>query len=100
MIAELVFSFPNLGIQCVRRKEVMSAVQDRLQLGVNPFNVAINGDEHSVTDVDLNIVRLCFEAFLPDCNGNYTQKVLPVVSIPIYDKSMTADIYWMVRKKR
>ena len=82
-----MFSFPNLGIQCVRRKEVSSAIRERLKLGVNPFDATINGDERSTIDVDLNIVRLCFEAFLPDHHGNYTQRLQPVVSNPIYDKS-------------
>jgi len=80
-------SFPNLGIQCVRRKEVSTAIRDRLQLGVNPFNATVNGDERTTIDVDLSIVRLCFEAFLPDRHGNFTQKLQPVVSNPIYDKS-------------
>ena len=64
-----------------------TAIHERLQLGVNPFNATVNGDERSAIDVDLNIVRLCFEAFLPDHNGNFTQKLKPVVSNPIYDKS-------------
>ena len=44
-------------------------------------------DQHSSIDVDLNIVRLCFEAFLLDEHGNYTEAIAPVVSHPIYDKS-------------
>ena len=82
-----MFSFPNLGIQCVRRREVSSAVYDRLRLGVNPFNTSMSEDQHSSIDVDLNIVRLCFEAFLLDEHGNYTEAIAPVVSHPIYDKS-------------
>lgn len=37
--------------------------------------------------MDLNTVRLAFQAFLPDTKGKYTQIVQPVVSNCIYDKS-------------
>ena len=80
--------FPNLGIQCVRRKEVSAAIRERLQHGINPYGTAIDGDEKAAVDVDLNIVRLCFEAFLPDRDGNYTHKIGPVTSNPIFDKSL------------
>nr|XP_026692312.1 rel1 protein isoform X1 [Ciona intestinalis]BAE06668.1 RelA [Ciona intestinalis] len=83
--------FPNLGIQCVRRREVSQAIQDRLNHGVNPFGTMLDGDERSAVDVDLNIVRLCFEAFIPDARGKYTQKLEPVVSDPIYDKKATCS---------
>ena len=82
-----VSSFPNLGIQCVRRKEVGVAIHDRLQLGVNPFDAAVFEEDHTAIDVDLNVVRLCFEAFLPDQQGKYTQSLHPIVSNPIFDKS-------------
>jgi len=76
-----------LGIQCVRRKEVASAITERMQGGINPYNVGVNEDEHSLIDVDLNIVRLCFEAFLINKQGSCSHKLRPVVSHPIYDKS-------------
>ncbi|XP_076816173.1 uncharacterized protein LOC143462049 isoform X2 [Clavelina lepadiformis] len=83
--------FPNLGIQCVRRKEVSAAIRERLQHGINPYGTAIDGDEKAAVDVDLNIVRLCFEAFLPDRDGNYTHKIGPVTSNPIFDKKATSS---------
>uniref|UniRef100_H2YS42 RHD domain-containing protein n=1 Tax=Ciona savignyi TaxID=51511 RepID=H2YS42_CIOSA len=83
--------FPNLGIQCVKRKEVSQAIQDRLNNGINPFATMLEGDERSAVDVDLNIVRLCFEAFIQDSRGKYTQKLDPVVSDPIYDKKATCS---------
>lgn len=36
-------------------------------------------------DCDLNVVRLCFQVFLPDEHGNLTMALPPVVSNPIYD---------------
>ena len=38
-------------------------------------------------NVDLNSVRLCFQAYLRGPDGKYTIPVTPVVSQPIYDKS-------------
>ena len=52
----------------------------------------MDGDERSAVDIDLNIVRLCFEAFLPDREGHYTRKLTPVVSNPIFDKSKKSTI--------
>lgn len=32
------FRFQNLGIQCVRRREVKDAIQQRINRGINPFS--------------------------------------------------------------
>ena len=40
--------------------------------------------------MDLNVVRLCFQVFLPDEHGKITRVVPPVVSQPIHDKSMSS----------
>ncbi|XP_053568018.1 proto-oncogene c-Rel [Bombina bombina] len=79
-----VLCFQNLGIQCVRRKEVRDAIHMRMIRKINPFGVR---EEQllSVEDYDLNVVRLCFEVFLADEHGNYTHALAPAVSNPIYD---------------
>lgn len=38
-------------------------------------------------NMDLNIVRLKFTAYLQDSNGSFTRALKPVVSNPIYDSS-------------
>ncbi|XP_010019726.1 PREDICTED: proto-oncogene c-Rel-like, partial [Nestor notabilis] len=40
---------------------------------------------HNIDEYDLNVVRLCFQAFLPDEHGNYTLALPPLISNPIYD---------------
>lgn len=85
---DMLGTFSNLGIQCVRRREVRKAVEERLSRNVNPFQVV--GDMN-VADVDLNVVRLCFEAFLPDQQQNYSIRLEPVVSNCIYDKKATSS---------
>ncbi|XP_041035317.1 transcription factor RelB-like isoform X2 [Carcharodon carcharias] len=76
-------SFANLGIQCMKKKEIGKALDHRLKLGIDPFNV---GDSARCSeDVDMNVVRLCFQAFIQDPPMVLT----PVLSEPIYDKKAT-----------
>ncbi|XP_075720619.1 proto-oncogene c-Rel [Rhinoderma darwinii] len=79
-----VLCFQNLGIQCVRRREVKDAIHSRIIRKINPFGVR---DDQLLTieDYDLNVVRLCFQVFLADEHGNYIIALPPVVSNPIYD---------------
>ncbi|XP_069036475.1 transcription factor p65, partial [Lepisosteus oculatus] len=77
-----VHSFQNLGIQCVKKKDVVEAVGIRLQTQNNPFNIPeseVWGEEY-----DLNAVRLCFQATITLPSGELYQ-LEPVVSQPIYD---------------
>ncbi|NP_001081750.1 v-rel avian reticuloendotheliosis viral oncogene homolog S homeolog [Xenopus laevis] len=73
-----VLCFQNLGIQCVRRREVREAIHARI-FANEPFGVR---EEQLLTieDYDLNVVRLCLQVFLPDEHGNYTRALTPVVS--------------------
>ncbi|XP_036380560.1 transcription factor p65-like [Megalops cyprinoides] len=77
-----IHSFQNLGIQCVKKKDVNEAISCRLQSFNNPFSIAeadIWAEEY-----DLNTVRLCFQASITLPSGDlYTLE--PVVSQPIYD---------------
>lgn len=38
-------------------------------------------------DIDMSIVRLCWQVFLPDPQGKFTRALKPVMSELIYDKS-------------
>ncbi|XP_049996770.1 proto-oncogene c-Rel isoform X3 [Alexandromys fortis] len=76
--------FQNLGIRCVKKKEVKDAIILRISAGINPFNVP-EQQLLDIEDCDLNVVRLCFQVFLPDEHGNLTTALPPIVSNPIYD---------------
>nr|XP_012805850.2 proto-oncogene c-Rel [Jaculus jaculus] len=76
--------FQNLGIRCVKKKEVKEAIISRINLGINPFNVP-EQQLLDIEDCDLNVVRLCFQVFLPDEHGHLTTALPPIVSNPIYD---------------
>lgn len=38
-------------------------------------------------NMNLSVVRLCFQAFLPDENGRFTLPLEPVFSQKVYDSS-------------
>nr|BAB47173.1 As-rel2 [Halocynthia roretzi] len=86
---QMTACFSNLGIQCVKRKEVTEALMERRRLTVDPFKTVVDGDERPNVDIDLNIVRLCFEAFCFTANGRLPLQ--PVVSNPIFDKKSTSS---------
>nr|XP_020502089.2 transcription factor p65-like [Labrus bergylta] len=77
-----IHSFQNLGIQCVKKKDVNEAIVCRLQTNNNPFNIP----EAKVweEEFDLNSVRLCFQASISLSTGDFIP-LQPVVSQPIYD---------------
>ncbi|KAK3507458.1 hypothetical protein QTP70_021826 [Hemibagrus guttatus] len=77
-----IHSFQNLGIQCVKKKDVPEAISCRLQTQNNPFNIP----EAKVweEEYDLNAVRLCFQATITLATGEL-YALTPVVSQPIYD---------------
>ncbi|KAI1893235.1 hypothetical protein AGOR_G00121610 [Albula goreensis] len=78
-------SFSNLGIQCVRRKELEAALEKRRKQKIDPFNT---GQSKSIEDIDMNVVRLCFQCELEIDNEDRVQ-LSPVVSNAIYDKKAT-----------
>ncbi|XP_006122239.1 proto-oncogene c-Rel isoform X1 [Pelodiscus sinensis] len=79
-----VLSFQNLGIQCVKKRDLKESICSRIARKINPFSVP-EEQLHSVDEYDLNVVRLCFQVFLPDEHGNCALPLPPVVSNPIYD---------------
>ncbi|XP_060799647.1 transcription factor RelB isoform X2 [Neoarius graeffei] len=78
-------SFVNLGIQCVRRKELDVSLLKRKKKNIDPFST---GHSKSIEDMDMNVVRLCFQCELEREDGDRTH-LYPVVSNPIYDKKAT-----------
>ncbi|XP_056366197.1 transcription factor p65 isoform X1 [Oenanthe melanoleuca] len=75
-----VHSFQNLGIQCVKKRELEAAVAERIRTNNNPFNVP---PEQRGGEYDLAAVRLCFQVWVRGPGG--LQPLPPVLSQPIYD---------------
>ncbi|KAK0171021.1 hypothetical protein PV328_008788 [Microctonus aethiopoides] len=92
MARNLPISFINLGIQCVKKKEIATALELREQIRVDPFR---NGFDHKMhyLGIDLNAVRLCFQVFLEGpVPGRFGIPLEPVVSNPIYDKKTATEL--------
>lgn len=87
--------FQHLGVQCVRRKDIAEALQQRKDIRVDPFR---QGFDHanSPQTIDLNAVRLCFQVFYEkDVPGKYTGVMDPVCSEPIYDAKAKRELQIM-----
>uniref|UniRef100_A0A8C6LKZ2 V-rel avian reticuloendotheliosis viral oncogene homolog B n=1 Tax=Nothobranchius furzeri TaxID=105023 RepID=A0A8C6LKZ2_NOTFU len=80
-------SFANLGIQCVKRKELDDSLQKRRNQNIDPFQSEL-GAQTGIEDMDMNSVRLCFQCELEWEDGR-KDSLSPVVSKPIYDKKAT-----------
>lgn len=92
--------FSNLGIQCVKRKDIKSALEKREEINVDPFKTKF-AHRDQPSSIDLNVVRLCFQAFIPipGKRNQHSQsskpqffKLPPVVSEPIFDKKSINDL--------
>lgn len=111
----MAVTFSNLGIQCVKKKDIEDALKVREEIRVDPFrsefSPKIRSDlkplftsifflfsagfahRNQPTSIDLNAVRLCFQVFLEGDNRNkFTVPLNPVVSDPIYDKKAMSDL--------
>ncbi|XP_001949498.2 embryonic polarity protein dorsal isoform X1 [Acyrthosiphon pisum] len=84
-------SFQNLGIQCVKRKDIDEALRVREEIRVDPFRTGFSHKENP-TSIDLNAVRLCFQAFLGGTQKGKYSILEPIVSDPIYDKKAMSDL--------
>ncbi|KXJ21435.1 Nuclear factor NF-kappa-B p105 subunit [Exaiptasia diaphana] len=87
-------SFMNFG--SVAREQVMASQ--------GPFDrnlaAAVAGEEtkkilklvqEQSKTMNLSAVRLCFQAYLPDENGNFTKPLKPCISNPVYDSKAPAS---------
>ncbi|KAJ2950301.1 hypothetical protein O0L34_g11667 [Tuta absoluta] len=82
------FAFSNLGIQCVKRRDIADALKVREELRVDPFRTGY-GHRNQPQSIDLNAVRLCFQVFII---GRQRHSLPPVVSEVIYDKKAMSDL--------
>ncbi|KAL0881237.1 hypothetical protein ABMA27_002337 [Loxostege sticticalis] len=83
--------FKNLGIQCVKRRDIAEALRQRQQLRVNPFKTS-SASRTQPQSIDLNAVRLCFQVFLTDDAYKVQRALPPIVSEVIYDKKAMSDL--------
>ncbi|XP_018787556.1 PREDICTED: embryonic polarity protein dorsal isoform X2 [Bactrocera latifrons] len=79
----------NIGIRCVKKKEITESLEMRKSRKIDPFKT---GFDH-VTDpnsIELNSLRLCFQGFIKVGNG--WKALNPVVSEPLYDRKAKSEL--------
>lgn len=85
-------TFSNLGIQCVKKRDIEEALRLREEIRVDPFRTGFS-HRNQPASIDLNAVRLCFQAFIGgDNQPRFSVPLAPVVSNPIYDKKGTNEL--------
>ncbi|XP_072939157.1 embryonic polarity protein dorsal [Epargyreus clarus] len=84
-------SFPRLGVQCVKRKDVADALLQREHAKIDPFRHGF-AHRHNPQSINLNAVRLCFSVYLEDGNGHYRHRLPPAVSDVVYDKKAMSEL--------
>lgn len=86
------YTFSNLGIQCVKKKDIEDALRLREEIRVDPYKTGYSHAKQPAT-IDLNAVRLCFQVFLEgQQRGRFTEPLQPVYSDVIYDKKAMSDL--------
>ena len=84
--------FSNLGIQCVKKRDIEEALKTREEIRVDPYRTGYN-HRNQPSSIDLNAVRLCFQVFLEGPQkGKFTTPLKPVVSDTIFDKKSMSDL--------
>jgi len=93
---DMTLEFQHLGIQCVRKKDIEESLKQRKEIRVDPYRQGFKHMENPQS-VDLNAVKLCFQAFLenPAAPGKFTVILPPVVSTTIFDAKAKKELQIM-----
>ncbi|XP_069124904.1 nuclear factor NF-kappa-B p105 subunit-like isoform X1 [Argopecten irradians] len=97
-------TFPNLCVQHVTRRKASEVIETRIlesikldklvklgdlnaqaELTVEDVKQAKTQSEKLAKEMQLNVVKLCFQAYLRDENGMFSRLLPSVLSNPIYD---------------
>ncbi|XP_053980091.1 embryonic polarity protein dorsal-like isoform X1 [Hylaeus volcanicus] len=88
----MTVTFANLGIQCVKKKDIEEALRIREEIRVDPFRTGFD-HKRQPSNIDLNAVRLCFQVFIEGSEkAKFNLPLKPVVSDIIYDKKAMSDL--------
>uniref|UniRef100_A0A8C9WS49 Nuclear factor of kappa light polypeptide gene enhancer in B-cells 2 (p49/p100) n=1 Tax=Scleropages formosus TaxID=113540 RepID=A0A8C9WS49_SCLFO len=90
---DLTAQFNNLGILHITKKGVVEVLTKRVDALSALRSCLTDAEEQAIAkeakalgkDMDLNVVRLKFTAYLQDSDGRFTRALKPVISKPIYD---------------
>jgi len=84
-------TIPGIGIQCVKKKDMGDSLKIRKQIGIDPFKQGFDEVMNYECNVNLNAIRLAFQAFL-DATGASPIPLSPIVSQIIRDKKAYCDL--------
>ncbi|XP_030382983.1 dorsal-related immunity factor Dif isoform X2 [Scaptodrosophila lebanonensis] len=76
----------KVGIQCVKKNEVLSSLTERQNMKVDPFKAKFD-HKNDIASINMYELRLCYQVFLPDAKNDFRIPLNPVVSSPIIGKS-------------
>eukprot|EP00092_Neocalanus_flemingeri_P005366 GFUD01005782.1.p1 GENE.GFUD01005782.1~~GFUD01005782.1.p1 ORF type:complete len:601 (-),score=146.44 GFUD01005782.1:180-1982(-) len=92
---DMTVEFHNLGIQCVKKKDIGDALNQRQRLRIDPYKQGFGHAEGS-NFIDMNVVKLCFQVFLKDQSKPDAWTILsPVCSKPIVDAKARKELQLM-----
>eukprot|EP00092_Neocalanus_flemingeri_P057769 GFUD01068733.1.p1 GENE.GFUD01068733.1~~GFUD01068733.1.p1 ORF type:complete len:591 (+),score=138.77 GFUD01068733.1:156-1928(+) len=92
---DMTVEFHNLGIQCVKKKDISDALNQRQKLRIDPYKQGFGHAEGS-NFIDMNVVKLCFQVFLKDQSKPDAWTILsPVCSKPIVDAKARKELQLM-----
>merc|ERR1711915_296404 len=93
---DMTVEFHHLGIQCVRKKDIEESLKQRKDIRVDPYSQGFKHVENA-SSIDLNAVKLCFQAFIEDPNhpGKFSQRLDPVCSTNIFDAKARKELQIM-----
>ena len=87
---DMTYTFQNLGIQCVKKKEIAESLEMRKKIKVDPFKQGFDHAKSNPNAIDLNLVRLCFQVFLKQ--NRTLIPITPIVSDVVKDRKTYSDI--------
>uniref|UniRef100_A0A1A9ZL80 RHD domain-containing protein n=1 Tax=Glossina pallidipes TaxID=7398 RepID=A0A1A9ZL80_GLOPL len=88
---QMPLAFKNLSVQYVKKKNIESALKEREAMRIDPFRTGFN-HRSQTSAIDLYTLRLCFQVFIDDKKGGFTNPLNPVVSEPIYEKKAMSEL--------
>ncbi|XP_071962320.1 uncharacterized protein [Antedon mediterranea] len=83
--------FENLGVQCIKKKEIVTALEERGRNGIDPYNnftLTTKDAKKLVAEYDLTVVCLCFQVYIAnnDAPNQPNIPLEPVITQPVFDK--------------
>jgi Rel/ankyrin family protein len=93
---DMTVEFQHLGIQCKKKNEVEQSLEQRRKLRIDPYGQGFDHgcSKNKARSIDLNAVKLCFQAYLfnPD-TGRLDKKLDPVCSNPIFNPRTVKELH-------